>query len=71
MNASDAGRAEIGVIGGSGLYALDAITGAERIDVEPPYGPPSAPIVLGTLHAAGSPSSHATAAAATLSAAHW
>ena len=51
MNAAAAGRrAEIGVIGGSGLYALEALSDAERIEVETPYGPPSSPIVLGTLH---------------------
>ena len=51
MNASQPdGRAEIGVIGGSGLYALDALTETERVEVETPYGPPSSPVVLGTLH---------------------
>jgi 5'-methylthioadenosine phosphorylase len=42
-------RAEIGVIGGSGFYALDALADPERVEVETPYGPASAPFVLGTL----------------------
>jgi 5'-methylthioadenosine phosphorylase len=38
-------RAEIGVIGGSGLYEfLDA---PELVDVPTPYGPPSAPVAVG------------------------
>jgi 5'-methylthioadenosine phosphorylase len=38
-------RAEIGVIGGSGLYEfLDA---PELVDVTTPYGPPSAPVAVG------------------------
>lgn len=42
-------RAEIGVIGGSGFYALDALSEAERVAVPTPFGDPSSPIVLGTL----------------------
>ena len=49
-DSATGGRAEIGVIGGSGLYALDALTETERVEVETPYGPPSSPVVLGTLH---------------------
>ena len=41
--------AEIGVIGGSGFYALDELRDAERIEVETPFGAPSGPIVAGTL----------------------
>src|SRR3954468_2291131 len=40
MNAA----AEIGVIGGSGLYAL--LEGAEEVEVSTPYGPPSDPITV-------------------------
>ncbi|GAA0532417.1 S-methyl-5'-thioadenosine phosphorylase [Paractinoplanes ferrugineus] len=40
MNAA----AEIGVIGGSGLYAL--LEDAEEFDVSTPYGPPSDPITV-------------------------
>ena len=39
--------AEIGVIGGSGLYSF--LDDAEQIDVDTPYGPPSDPLVLGTV----------------------
>ncbi len=37
----------IGVIGGSGLYAL--LDDARTVDVETPYGPPSDPLVVGAL----------------------
>ncbi len=40
-------RAEIGVIGGSGLYAL--LDSAEEIEVQTPYGPPSDPITVGSI----------------------
>jgi 5'-methylthioadenosine phosphorylase len=40
-------RAEIGVLGGSGFYAfLDTV---DEVEVDTPYGPPSAPPVLGTI----------------------
>jgi 5'-methylthioadenosine phosphorylase len=39
----------IGVIGGSGLYAMPGLTEIEHVAVETPYGPPSAPLVVGTL----------------------
>jgi 5'-methylthioadenosine phosphorylase len=39
--------AEIGVIGGSGLYAF--LDDAEQVEVQTPYGPPSDPLVLGTI----------------------
>ncbi len=38
-------RAEIGVIGGSGLYSL--LRGASEVDVDTPYGRPSDSITLG------------------------
>jgi 5'-methylthioadenosine phosphorylase len=42
-----AGRAEIGVIGGSGFYSfLDDI---EEVSVETPFGPPSDPIAIGAI----------------------
>lgn len=38
-------RADVGVIGGSGLYSLlDDVT---EVQVDTPYGPPSAPITIG------------------------
>ncbi len=42
-------RRRIGVIGGSGVYALDALEGAERRDLETPWGPPSGPLTTGVL----------------------
>src|SRR6478736_6627954 len=42
---SPSGRAEIGVIGGSGLYEF--LDDYETVDVETPFGRPSDPLVLG------------------------
>src|SRR5918992_4875806 len=42
-------RAEIGVIGGSGLYDLDALADPRQIRVVTPYGDPSDALVVGTL----------------------
>ena len=43
------GQAEIAVIGGSGLYEIDALTDVDRVDVDTPFGSPSDSIVLGDL----------------------
>jgi 5'-methylthioadenosine phosphorylase len=40
-------RAEIGVFGGSGFYAL--LDGADSLEVETPYGAPSGPLVVGSI----------------------
>ncbi len=42
-------RAEIGIIGGSGLYDMADVTAREEVTVTTPFGEPSAPYVLGTL----------------------
>jgi len=42
-------EATIGIIGGSGLYQIDAMTDVSETWIETPYGPPSDAIVLGTL----------------------
>ncbi|MEK6711761.1 MAG: S-methyl-5'-thioadenosine phosphorylase [Nitrospinota bacterium] len=42
-------RAAIGVIGGSGLYAMADFTEVEEADLSTPFGKPSAPYVVGTL----------------------
>ena len=42
--------AGIGVIGGSGFYALDALEDAARVELDTPFGAPSGPYVVGTLH---------------------
>jgi 5'-methylthioadenosine phosphorylase len=46
---SDGASAEIGVIGGSGFYDMDGLSGAETIEVRTPWGDPSSPVTLGTL----------------------
>jgi len=37
------------VIGGSGLYSMDALTATSEHSVETPFGKPSSPIIIGTL----------------------
>jgi len=41
--------AQIGVIGGSGLYDMAELTGREEVALKTPFGDPSNPYVLGTL----------------------
>ena len=41
--------ADIGVIGGSGFYALDAIEAPQRVELDTPFGKPSGPYVVGSL----------------------
>jgi 5'-methylthioadenosine phosphorylase len=41
--------AQIGIIGGSGLYEMEGVTGAHEVAVETPFGSPSDGIVLGAL----------------------
>lgn len=41
-------QADIGIIGGSGFYEF--LSDPERIDVETPYGRPSAPVAVGDVH---------------------
>ena len=40
----------IGVIGGSGLYGMDALTDREEVGVTTPFGAPSSPYTVGTLN---------------------
>lgn len=42
-------KAEIGIIGGSGLYNMDGLTGVTEVSVETPFGAPSEVFALGTL----------------------
>jgi 5'-methylthioadenosine phosphorylase len=42
-------RAEIGIIGGSGLYDIAGLTDREEVTLETPFGAPSGPYVLATL----------------------
>jgi 5'-methylthioadenosine phosphorylase len=40
----------IGILGGSGLYAMEALEEAQWIDVDTPWGPPSDALLIGRLH---------------------
>jgi 5'-methylthioadenosine phosphorylase len=42
-------RADIGIIGGSGLYDMEGLAEVREVAVETPFGPPSDRIVLGRL----------------------
>jgi 5'-methylthioadenosine phosphorylase len=42
-------KVSIGILGGSGLYEFEGITGLSSHDVETPFGPPSDSIVVGAL----------------------
>ncbi|TVP64139.1 MAG: S-methyl-5'-thioadenosine phosphorylase [Leptolyngbya sp. LCM1.Bin17] len=44
-----AAQAQIGIIGGSGLYQMEALTDIEDIRIDTPFGHPSDAIVMGTL----------------------
>lgn len=39
----------LGVIGGSGLYSMSGLEHTETLDVDTPFGKPSAPLIAGTL----------------------
>jgi 5'-methylthioadenosine phosphorylase len=41
--------AEIGIIGGSGLYDIQGLHDVKRVTVSTPFGPPSSPVVVGEL----------------------
>jgi 5'-methylthioadenosine phosphorylase len=42
-------QAKIGIIGGSGLYKMDALKDVEELQIDTPFGPPSDALILGTL----------------------
>src|SRR5215831_17578991 len=42
-------QAEIGIVGGSGLYSMPGLTTVQETALETPFGTPSDPYVLGTL----------------------
>lgn len=42
-------HATLGVIGGSGLYAMDGLEQVERVELTTPFGPPSDAFVIGTI----------------------
>ncbi|WP_066425392.1 S-methyl-5'-thioadenosine phosphorylase [Anabaena sp. 4-3] len=42
-------QAQIGIIGGSGLYKMDALKDVEEVQIQTPFGAPSDALILGTL----------------------
>jgi 5'-methylthioadenosine phosphorylase len=42
-------KAQIGIIGGSGLYEMEGLQDVQELALETPFGPPSDVLVLGTL----------------------
>jgi 5'-methylthioadenosine phosphorylase len=42
-------KAEIGIIGGSGLYSMPGLSKVKEARLKTPFGPPSAAYVCGTL----------------------
>ena len=44
------GEWTIGILGGSGLYAMEALDEAQWIEVDTPWGPPSDALLTGRLH---------------------
>ena len=42
-------KAKIGIIGGSGLYEMDGLTGVQFVDIATPFGSPSDSIAIGDL----------------------
>ncbi len=42
-------KAEIGIIGGSGLYEVEGLTDVREIEIETPFGKPSDNLIIGTL----------------------
>lgn len=42
-------EAEVGVIGGSGLYQMEGLANVEQVDVDTPFGKPSDTLTIGTL----------------------
>ncbi|MBD2344285.1 S-methyl-5'-thioadenosine phosphorylase [Anabaena subtropica] len=42
-------HAQIGIIGGSGLYKMEALKDVEEVEIQTPFGSPSDALILGTL----------------------
>ena len=49
LNLKIMAEARIGIIGGSGLYKMDALKDVEEVQVQTPFGSPSDALILGTL----------------------
>ncbi len=45
----DLGRARLGILGGSGLYAMDGLEDVQELNLDTPYGPPSDSLRLGRI----------------------
>lgn len=45
-------QAEIGILGGSGLYSMAGLENIEELHISTPFGEPSSPIIVGTLEGA-------------------
>ncbi len=43
-------RAEVGIVGGTGLYDMPGLADVHEVVAETPFGRPSCPLLLGTLH---------------------
>ena len=44
-----ASKAQIGIIGGSGLYQMEGLTNVKEVKVATPFGKPSDSIILGSI----------------------
>ena len=42
-------EASVGIIGGSGLYDMEALTDKKEVNIDTPFGNPSDAITIGTL----------------------
>ena len=42
-------NADIGIIGGSGLYEMEGLTDVKEVKIKTPFGDPSDKFILGTL----------------------
>lgn len=49
MQRSSTEQVKIGIIGGSGLYKMEALKDVEEVQVETPFGAPSDALIVGTL----------------------
>jgi 5'-methylthioadenosine phosphorylase len=49
MSRYQMAEVKIGIIGGSGLYKMEGMTGVEKVKVSTPFGEPSGAIILGNL----------------------
>jgi 5'-methylthioadenosine phosphorylase len=46
-------QAKIGVIGGTGLYGIEGLTGIQEVNIDTPFGKPSDSIIIGKLGGVG------------------